>query len=73
MSEIHDTIKAELAEWPEKMVNGPHGERFVKLSESEISVEVCAAAIELCHTWAAHVGIQLIEGSTEAIHVKEMA
>lgn len=61
MSEVHDTIKAELASWPEKMVNGPKGERFVKLSEAEISMEVCAEAIELCHAWAAHVGITLVE------------
>lgn len=61
MSEIHDTIKAELATWPEKQINGPNGERFVKLSEAEITVEVCAAAIELTHAWAAHVGIELVE------------
>jgi hypothetical protein len=61
MTEVHETIKAELADWPERAVQGPKGERFIKLSEREISVEVCAAAIELCHAWAAHVGITLIE------------
>ncbi len=65
MSEVHETIKNELALWPEKMINGPHGERFVKESEADISMEVCAAAIELCHVWAAHIGCPLIETGEE--------
>lgn len=65
LTEVHETIKNELADWPEKQINGPRGERFVKLSEAEISTEVCAAAIELCHAWAAHTGVTLIEGSQE--------
>jgi hypothetical protein len=65
MSEVHDTIKTELASWPERMVNGPHGEKWIKASEADISSAVCAEAIELCHMWAAHTGVQLIESVDE--------
>ena len=61
MSEIHDTIKMELASWPEKVVKGPKGEKFIKLSEADISSAVCAEAIELCHVWAAHISLVLRE------------
>jgi hypothetical protein len=65
MSEVHDTIKQELAEWPEKMVEGPRGAKFIKASEADISSTVCAAAIEICHMWAAHIGLILREGWNE--------
>jgi hypothetical protein len=61
MSEIHQTIKEELAEWPETIINGPRGDKIIKASERDISIEVCSAAIEICHVWAAHVALELIE------------
>jgi hypothetical protein len=62
LSEVHETIKEELADWPEKVINGPSGAKFIKASEADISSAVCAAAIDLCHVWAAHLGITLQEG-----------
>jgi hypothetical protein len=65
LSEVHETIKEELADWPERVINGPRGTKFIKASEADISSAVCAAAIELCHVWAAHLGITLIEEATK--------
>jgi hypothetical protein len=65
MSEVHNTIKDELADWPERMIEGPRGARIIKASEADISMEVCAAAIEVCHAWAAHLGFVLIEGKRD--------
>ena len=57
MGEIKDYIKTECPEWPWVDVLG----KMKPKSESELTSEQAAAAIEFCHRLAAEQGIRLVE------------
>jgi hypothetical protein len=57
MGEMMQVVKAETVSWPTKELRG----RTVWASESDVTVETCAEAIERTHVMAVDLGVVLKE------------
>jgi hypothetical protein len=71
LNEIKAVMKEDCIDWPRHQVVF-HGKVYmVPDSEADATTITESAAIEWCHVRAAELGIELIESTQEAIHVRE--
>jgi hypothetical protein len=61
MSEMMQAIKEDTPSWPVEFREFRGKQRKFYASEADISMEVCAEAIEICHRTAFDLGVVLIE------------
>ena len=65
MAEMKQIVKEDTSSWPVEFKKFRGKRRTLYASEADISVEVCAEAIEICHRIAADLNVRLIEEASD--------
>ncbi len=63
MQEMMDIVKADTPDWPVEYYTFHGKKRMRYASEADVSKPVESAAVELCHRYAAELGVTLVEGN----------